>query len=468
MKQIDDTIAAIATPIGEGGISVIRVSGKGAIELVDKGFRGRSLLKDAHSHTAHYGTFVDPNGESIDEVVATVFRSPNSYTAEDVVELSCHGGMFVTRNLLEAVIAGGARLADPGEFTKRAFLNGRVDLSQAEAVADLIQARSELARRNSLVQLQGSLSTTINAIVDKLFHLCGLVELELDFVEENIQLTSTKTLRDEIQLIVSELNFLIHSFTYGKLFREGVKVVLVGRPNAGKSSLLNTLLDQNRAIVTEIPGTTRDIIEENITLNGVLFRLVDTAGIRETSDIIEMEGVNRTKEQIRQADVCLFVVDLAEADLKQDIEFIESVHILLNGSEPASILLGNKVDLVTSNAAIDKLSQYPFPAEAKYAVSSKSKQGIAELTKGIVSACFAGQATSSETSPTVTNERHKRELENAVKSLNLALKSINESQSGEVIALDLRGALDALGSIVGTVTTDDILNSIFSKFCIGK
>lgn len=468
MKQVDDVIAAIATPIGEGGISVIRISGNGAINVADKGFRGRIRLQDAKSHTVHTGNYVDSQGGVIDEVLATVFRSPHSYTAEDVVEISCHGGLYVSRKILEAVIGNDARLADPGEFTKRAFLNGRIDLSQAEAVADLIRARSEIARRSSLLQLQGSLSERIKEILNRLINTCGLVELELDFIEDGVTFTNVESLRKEVQQIITELEGLFDSFEYGRFHREGVKVVLIGRPNAGKSSLLNSLLDQNRAIVTEIPGTTRDVIEESIVLSGMLFRLVDTAGLRKTSDLVEKEGVIRTQEQIRQADICLYVVDVSKNDTEDEIQFINEAKALYNVHQPKEIILGNKVDLLDDHETGDLFVLDPFAGMKKHLVSALSKHGLKELTDLLVELSSRSSIHLAEASITVTNERHKNELEKAITSLRLALRSINEAQSGEITAIDLRAAINALGTITGTVTTEDILNSIFSKFCIGK
>lgn len=467
MKQHDDIIAAIATPIGEGGISVIRISGKGCIELADKAFRGRIRLQEAQSHTVHFGTIVDSGGEIVDEVLVTLFRTPHSYTVEDTVEISCHGGIYVTRKVLDSVIASGARLAEPGEFTKRAFLNGRIDLSQAEAVADLIQSRSELALKNSLIQLKGSLSQRIKNILDRLVNLCGLVELELDFIEEGITLTSVASMREEIERVISELEALVKSFNYGKFYREGVKVVLVGRPNVGKSSLLNTLLDQNRAIVTEIPGTTRDVIEENILLDGILFRLVDTAGVRETLDPIEKEGVSRTKEQIQQADICLFILDVSRNEKQMDAEFVEEIRKLRNGHNSTEIFVGNKVDLLDSHG-IKELKNKSIPGEKRYLVSAKTREGIDELTRAIVGLSLQEGVNPSDSSAIITTARHKNELENAVKSLRMALESTKNEKSGEFIAVDLRMSVNALGAILGTVTTDDILNNVFSRFCIGK
>ncbi len=470
MKQFDDVIAAIATPIGEGGIAVIRISGKNAFDVADRGFRGKIRLRDAQSHTVHYGQHLDHGGMVIDEVLASVFRAPSSYTAEDVVEMSCHGGVYVTRKLLESVIANGARLAEPGEFTKRAFLNGRIDLSQAEAVADLIKSQSEQGRKSSLIQLQGSLSKKINDLVDKLVRICCLIELELDFVEENISFTNTENLQEELISIRSELESLVLSFIHGRLHRDGVKVVLVGRPNAGKSSLLNALLDQNRAIVTEVPGTTRDVIEECIVLEGMLFRLIDTAGLRPTEDIVEKEGVRRTREQIKNADVCLYVVDISKEDNGDDAKFIKEVKNIKNGELFSEIFIGNKIDLVNnSNHSRPRMGVLEEQFAMKgVAVSALKGIGIENISKMLVATSAQNTFNLADNSVTVTNQRHKLALLDAVKSLNLALHSLEGNMSGEVTAVDIRGAVDSLGLIVGKVTTDDILNNIFSKFCIGK
>ncbi len=406
----------------------------------------------------------------IDEVLAAVFWAPSSYTAEDVVEISCHGGVYVTRKILESVIANGARLAQPGEFTKRAFLNGRIDLSQAEAVADLIKSQSELGRKSSLIQLQGSLSKKINDLMDKLIRICSLIELELDFVEENISLTNTANLREELISIRSEIESLVLSFTRGRLHRDGVKVVLVGRPNAGKSSLLNALLDQNRAIVTDVPGTTRDVIEECIVLDGMLFRLIDTAGLRPTEDIVEKEGVRRTRDQIKNADVCLYVVDISKEDNGDDVEFIKEVKNIKNGEPFSEIFIGNKIDLVNNSGhSTPRMGVLEEQFRMKgVAVSALKRIGIEDITKELVATSSQNALNLADSSVVVTNQRHRLALLDAIKSLNLALQSLERNMSGEVTAVDIRGAIDSLGLIVGKVTTDDILNNIFSKFCIGK
>src|SRR5258706_1333406 len=317
MNPQDDIIAAIVTPIGEGGLSVLRVSGKGAIELSSTRFRGKSSLGSATTHTAHFGHFVDREGTLIDEVVATVFRAPHSYTAEDTVEFSCHGGIYVCRKILESLLESGARAAEPGEFTKRAFLNGRIDLSQAEAVADLIRSRSENAHRISLMQLQGRLSEKVNGLREGLLNLCSLLELELDFAEEGLQVVDKSNINNNLSSTIADIDSLIVSYEHGRLYREGVRVALIGKPNVGKSSLLNALLNEERAIVTAIPGTTRDVIEENVSIGGLLFTAIDTAGLRASEDPVEQEGMIRTEREIQNADIVVLVLEsgqVAESD----------------------------------------------------------------------------------------------------------------------------------------------------------
>ena len=468
MVHDDETIAAIATPIGEGGISVIRVSGRRAFEMVDNVFRGKTTIKSARTHTAHYGYILDQRGEPVDEVVATVYRAPHSYSAEDSVEISCHGGLLVTRLVLEAILQSGARHAQPGEFTKRAFLNGRLDLSQAEAVADLIHSRSELSHKSSLHQLEGRLSKTINKIRGELLDASSLLELELDFAEEGIELTNKQEVSRKIAMILADLNGLIESFDYGKLYREGVKVVISGKPNVGKSSLLNALLNENRAIVTEIPGTTRDIIEENITIDGILFRLVDTAGLRESIDVVEKEGVRRSEAQIATSDLILLVFDLSSPFDNADHRLISAVLSKIKNVQDRCLLVFNKLDLV-KNGQRELLGRIGLERDLEpVRVSAVTHEGLDLLKKVMVERIFSSKPPTLETSVLVTNVRHKEALLKATKHLKLALESVEGDKSGEFISLDLRAALDYLGEIVGQVTTDDILNNIFSKFCIGK
>ncbi|MBI5475998.1 MAG: tRNA uridine-5-carboxymethylaminomethyl(34) synthesis GTPase MnmE [Ignavibacteriales bacterium] len=458
MYSKNDTIAAIATPIGEGGISVIRVSGKEALNIVDKGFNGRIQLAKAKSHTAHFGIFKDSKSEIIDEVITTIFVEPNSYTGENVVEISCHGGVYVTNKILSELIANGCRFAEPGEFTFRAFLNGRIDLSQAEAVSDLISARSEYANKVSIQTLQGSLSDRIKKIKNLLTHYCGLIELELDFSEEDIAFTSQEKLKAQINEIDNSISELISTYSAGKIIREGIKVVLVGPPNVGKSSILNVLLGHDRAIVTDIPGTTRDKIEENLILDGILLKLVDTAGLRESTDIVEIEGFKKTYQEISSADVILFIVD-------QTVEFQKLSETLIDIlKDNRSIIVRNKIDL---HYGYTDLSKYQDIA-IQINISALTGENIELLKTEIKRMILTKNNIDLTQSHFLINERQKTCLENARKSISLAKESIRLQRTNEFIAVDLRKAANSLAEIIGEITTEDILKDIFSNFCIGK
>jgi tRNA modification GTPase len=466
MKYAEDTIAAIATPIGEGGISVIRLSGTDALRVADACFKGKKTLQQAASHTAHFGEIRDEEDSLVDEVVATVFRAPNSYTREDVVEVSCHGGVFITRKILETLLAKGARMADPGEFTKRAFLNGRIDLSQAEAVADLIRSCSTLAHRSSLSQLRGTLSDKIQAFRDALLRVVSLLELELDFFEEGLELSEKSGILSEIEEISGALKDLIGSYQSGRVFREGVRVVLVGKPNVGKSSILNALLSEDRSIVTSIPGTTRDTIEESLTVDGLLLRIVDTAGLRETRHPVEHEGVRRTEREIQEADISMLILDVSQGFTSEDeLIFDRSLSKQLH-EENTCIVVFNKIDLL-SNISNLRIPEKLLKHDIVY-VSAKTGSGMDQLRKELFTKAMEGGKHYGEKSLVLTNARHRDVLLRTQQSLERAEKALKESQSNEFIVVDLRGALDQLGEIVGIVTTDDILNSIFSRFCVGK
>jgi tRNA modification GTPase len=464
MNPLDDVIAAIATPIGEGGISIIRISGKDAIAIADKGFRGKQPLASAATHTAHFGGFIDPDGNAIDEVIATVFLEPHSYTAENSVEISCHGGMFVTRKILDSIVAYGARPAEPGEFTKRAFLNGRIDLSQAEAVADLIHARSEISHRTSLQQLEGKLSIKVAELRQQLLDVCGLLELELDFAEEGLEFTDKGKISRQIESVIEYLNQLIDSYKYGRVYREGFKVVLAGKPNVGKSSILNMLLNENRAIVTEIPGTTRDVIEENVVIDGLLFRIVDTAGMRKSEDFIENEGIRRAESQLRTSDLIVLVLDAGTGFKSTDKNVFDQ---LLKEVKNRNLLVAeNKIDLLAKGTIPDlpdELKEYDI-----IKISAKTGAGFGKFKKKLVGMALSGSGTGVERSLVITSSRHRDSFQKAVRSLSVAMESLKSSQSNEFVAVDLRAALDSLGEIIGVVTTDDILHNIFSRFCIGK
>lgn len=463
MTPQDDIIAAIVTPIGEGGLSVLRVSGPGAVELSNARFRGKSSLISSATHKAHFGYFVDGSGVVIDEVVATVFKAPHSYTAQDTVELSCHGGIYISRKILESLLQCGARPAEPGEFTKRAFLNGRIDLSQAEAVADLIRCRSEDAHRVSLMQLQGKLSGTINELRGRLLNLCSLLELELDFAEEGLQITDKHRINNNLSVILEEISELINSYKYGKVYREGVRVALVGKPNVGKSSILNALLREDRAIVTEVPGTTRDAIQESITINGVLFVVTDTAGLRQSEDRVEKEGMLRTEREIGEAGIIVYVVE-AGAETDDESSLIKRMGEA-NRDDQKLLVAVNKIDLTNHRPTRLAPGGHSWPVTC---ISAKTGEGLEELKLSLISLALNGNSSGIERSVMVTNERHKNSLLKAKERLLEAQSDLCEGKSNEFIALRLRLATDSLGEIIGLVTSEDILNNIFANFCIGK
>lgn len=455
-----DTIAAIATPPGEGGISVIRISGREAFGVADKVFLGKNCLSESPSHTAHFGKVVDPEGKYVDEVVAVTFRSPSSYTCEDVVEISCHGGYIVTQKVLQLILDAGARAAEAGEFTKRAFLNGRLDLSQAEAVGDLIHSQSEAAYRSSIRQLSGELSREIKGVRDDLLNLASLLELELDFSEEDVQFANRKVLEDRLTGALAVVEKLLASYAVGRVYKEGVRVTIAGKPNAGKSSLLNALLREDRAIISATPGTTRDTISESLVINGVLFRLTDTAGLRETADAIEREGVERAQKEAEQADVVLLVVDIGEGYYNGTEPSYSRLADVCSKSGVRLIKVWNKIDLHRGGAP-----RFGEDGDVFY-ISALTGEGIDFLRKGLLKVTVSDQ--SSESSAVVTNSRHRDALARAKGSLELARETLLDGKSGEFVALDLRSGLNALGEITGEITNEDILNNIFSKFCIGK
>ena len=460
---LTDTIAAIATPAGVGGIAVIRVSGKNALAIVDSFFRARRPLRESPSHTVHLGSITGKEGEMIDSVLATVFQEPHSYTGETVVELSCHGGIYISRRILDAVIALGARLARPGEFTERAFLNGKLDLTQAEAVADLIHSQSESARRASLEQLHGRLGNRIGELRQELLNLCSLLEIELDFSEEGINLTSHSDTSARLARLIQTLSEMSDSFAEGKLIREGVKMVLVGRPNAGKSSLLNILLKENRAIVSEIPGTTRDVIEENVSIDGVLFRLVDTAGLREAGDPIEREGVRRTESQLRGADLVLFLIDSSKIMNGDERSVLQDIGRLTGEFGAKLVVILNKTDL----EAPDWADCPELSTRDVIRISCKTRFGIDTLRARLLDTVLPHHHAMAS-SPAIQNSRHKIALDQAIDALRLAAGSLKTEMSNEFVAVDIHRAMDALGEIIGMTTPDDILENIFAQFCIGK
>lgn len=448
---INDTITAIATPSGTGAIAVIRVSGSKAISLVNKIFKGKRNLENVASHTVHYGKIIDSSKIIIDDVLVSVFRSPHSYTGEDSVEISTHGSSFITKRIVEILIENEARIAEPGEFTKRAYLNNKIDLSQAEAVLDIINSRTEASLLGARNQLDGLLSAKVKGLRQMLIDSVSFVELELDFVEEDLELIQSKELTKQIEKIIFEIDNLLKTYSFGKILRDGVNVALVGKPNVGKSSLLNYILKESRAIVSAIPGTTRDIIREEVSIDGILFRLFDTAGIRVSEDEIEKEGVSRSLGAVKDADIVILMEDIYN-----------------NGSEE----LFNEVNSFTKTEKIIKvinkidLSKSPLKKADVY-ISALTGEGIENLFNEL-KATFLKNSHYSERSTLVSNIRHYDCLKRSKANLENSLKSINSNYSGEFIASDIRNAVVSLGEIIGEVTSEDVLNNIFSKFCIGK
>jgi tRNA modification GTPase len=483
-----DPIAAIATPLGEGGIAVIRVSGRDAFDLIDPVFTGKKLT-DQPSHTAHFGRLTH-RGKIIDEVVVTLFRSPRSYTGEDTVEISCHGGVLITQAVLEAVLAAGARAALPGEFTQRAFLNGKLELSQAEAVADLIHATSKKAVETAHQQLEGELGRHIREFRQQIIDATALVELELDFSEEDVEFAGRNQLLTLLSGLNDEIHKLLETYETGRIIKNGVRTVIAGKPNAGKSTLLNTLMGKERAIVSSIAGTTRDMIDADWSYEGLLFTLTDTAGIRETEDSIEAEGVKRSHKAIREADLVLYLVDLSDRHSEAETEVI-SLLKKAAGDRPF-LIVGTKTDLKnrtpddpmnrqpedqknggSGDSKMDTVTGQPQSVQiapglyTDITVSSTKGTGIDTLKKKMRDAVLESK-TIDTSSLIVTSSRHRDALEKAGRHLESAIADLRQGVSGDLLSIDLRGALHQLGLITGEITTEDLLDSIFSRFCIGK
>lgn len=458
----EDTICAIATAVGEGGIGIIRISGSLAINIVDKMFIGSRVksLHDVKSHTAVHGKIVEiENQMTIDEVLVLVMRGPRSYTREDVVEIHCHGGPVPLRKILSLTLQYGARIAEPGEFTKRAFLNGRLDLSQAEAVMDIIRAKTEASLRMAVSQLDGRLSEDIQAMRKKLFALIVHLEAVIDFPEEDIEDIAVSEVQETVKLIIDKINKLLATANTGRILQDGLQTVIIGKPNVGKSSLLNALLREKRAIVTDIPGTTRDVIEAYVNIGGIPLKIADTAGIRDTNDIVEKIGVEKARELLDKADLILFLLDASQKLNDDDINILQAVR----GKKV--FLLLNKTDLSPVLRAED-LANY-VQSEKIIPISVQTGFGLDTLQDEIVNFVYSGNAVFSE-SGFIHNLRHIESLKIAINHLNDALDAAGEGIPVDCITIDLRSAWEHLGKIVGETVNDDIINEIFARFCIGK
>ncbi|MEO1712037.1 MAG: tRNA uridine-5-carboxymethylaminomethyl(34) synthesis GTPase MnmE [Bacteroidota bacterium] len=459
-SNLGDTIVAIATPPGVGALGVIRLSGPKAIEIADTAFFGKKLAEQA-SHTIHLGTIRDEQGKVLDEVLASLFIGPRSYTRENVVEFSCHGSSFILQQVLELLIRLGARTAERGEFTLRAFLNGQMDLSQAEAVADLIASDSAASHQLALQQMRGGFSEEIQKLRDELIQFASLIELELDFGEEDVEFADRDDLRQLVQKIQGLLKRLLDSFQLGNVMKHGVQTVIAGRPNAGKSTLLNRLLNEERAIVSDIAGTTRDTIEEVLNIQGVQFRLVDTAGIREAQDTIEAVGVEKTLEKIEQSALLVYVFDIIKtqpAEVQADLERLVKPGM-------AVLAVANKMDLNPYTKAEHYVSE-ALREEQFIPISAINNMNVEYLKDRLYETVIAGDLAANDV--IVSNTRHYEALRNAYESLDAVLTGMAGGITSDFVAMDIRRALSHLGEITGEISTDDLLGNIFGKFCIGK
>ena len=458
-----DTIAAIATAPGNAGIGIIRISGKDAVSIVNPLFKNKNfkpLLEQMKSHTIQYGFIVNDQNEIVDEVMVSFMKAPKSFTTEDTVEINCHGGSFMIHTILNLVLAHGARLADPGEFSKRAFLNGRIDLSEAEAVMDVIASENELALKNSVRQLQGSVSEKIRKLRSEIIYEIAFIESALDD-PEHISLSGyTEKLEDKVHDLISKISSLIESADNGKIIRDGIRTVIVGKPNAGKSSLLNLLAGEERAIVTEIAGTTRDIIEENVRLSGMNLHIIDTAGIRSTDDVVEKIGVSKAKEYAKDADLIIYVVDSSVSFDENDMEIMDLI------KDKKSVILYNKSDL-EAKVSLEELTSRTSPDTRIIKTSTKENTGFDEFSNVVEELFFNGKIDNNQ-EIFITNMRHKQALTDSLLSLQEVLKSLENQMPEDFYSIDLMSAYASLGKIIGEELDDDLVNEIFSKFCMGK
>lgn len=447
-----ETVAAVATPPGEGGVAIIRISGENAVAVADAVFSGE--VKSYKSHTAHYGRIVDKNGHIVDEVLLLPMLGKRSFTGEDTVEIHCHGGALITRCVLEVVLKAGARQALPGEFAFKAFMNGKIDLAQAEAIQELIAAKNERAMDAAEGQLQGELSKEVAKFQLALTEAAAILEAWVDFPEEGLEFTSEEQLIAELLEVQGKMQKLVDSYHDGRIIHDGIALCFVGRPNVGKSSLMNALLDKERAIVSSIPGTTRDIIEDALRINALNFRLIDTAGIRDSEEVIEQEGIRRTKQAMEEADLIILVLDATEGLQEQDKKLMEE------GAREKMVAVWNKIDLPHS-----PLPDLPLPYYCS--VSAKERLGLEELHASVDQVIWQ-KAPPSREELLITNVRHKEALANATDACGRVTDGLRQGLSPEFLSADLRLSLTELGKIIGTNISEDIISAIFSKFCIGK
>ena len=456
----EDTIAAISTPHGTGGIGIIRISGDRAFDVAGDLFKGKKNFVDIKSHTVSYGKIINPeNGQTIDEVLITKMSKPNTFTREDVVEISCHGGMVILKNILETIIKKGARLAEPGEFTKRAFLNGRIDLSQAEAVIDLINSKTNESSKAAVDQLEGKLSMRLKEARSKLIELLAHIEVTVDYPEHDIEEITGEMIYKEINIIKGSLHDIIKGFEKGRIIREGIDAVIIGRPNVGKSSLLNELSGKSRAIVTDIPGTTRDILEEYINISGIPVRILDTAGIRETEDVVEKIGVERTHKAIESADLIIMMIDAKIGIDKDDIGILNKIRY------KKVIYIINKIDLV-NDKEIGKIER-DLKGNMYIKTSLKEEVGLDKLEQAITDLFIKGEV-SFNSEVLLTNIRHKNLIDRAISSIDDVMKAHESGMPLDLITIDIINAADYLGQITGESVSEDVMHEIFSRFCLGK
>ncbi|MGM5470235.1 tRNA uridine-5-carboxymethylaminomethyl(34) synthesis GTPase MnmE [Flavobacteriaceae bacterium LMO-SS05] len=466
----NDTIVALATPSGSGAIAIIRLSGRDAISIASKIFRSISgkTLEKQHTHTVHLGHVVD-GPRVLDEALLTIFKNPNSYTGEDVIEISCHGSLYIQQEIIQLALRSGCRMANAGEFTLRAFLNGKLDLSQAEAVADLISSDNEASHQIAMQQMRGGFSSEIAKLREELLNFASLIELELDFAEEDVEFADRKQFKELTERISFVLKRLIDSFAVGNVIKNGIPVAIVGEPNVGKSTLLNALLNEERAIVSEIAGTTRDTIEDEISIGGIGFRFIDTAGIRETKDVVESIGIKKTFEKIDQAQVVLFLVSsiqLAVSSASVKAIRVEIEKIKNKFPQKQIIVILNKIDQITDEVLSVLISQLADPNTNIIPISAKTGFGVHALTDSLLKLINTGALRNNET--IITNTRHYDALLKAFEEIKRVQQGLETGLSGDLLAIDIRQALYHFGEITGEITNDDLLGNIFANFCIGK